>query len=54
MAFLRDLGCDHLQGWLFSPAVPALDFAKMLRAGNHPGPRTLERRKGSSRQRRAL
>jgi diguanylate cyclase (GGDEF)-like protein/PAS domain S-box-containing protein len=33
MAFLRDLGCDQLQGWLFSPAVPAADFALMLRDG---------------------
>ncbi len=31
MAFLRDLGCDQLQGWLFSPAVPAKEFAQMLR-----------------------
>ena len=29
MAFLRDLGCDQLQGWLFSPAVPAQEFAQM-------------------------
>ncbi len=33
MAFLRDLGCDQLQGWLFSPAVPAADFARMQREG---------------------
>lgn len=33
MQFLRDLGCDQLQGWLFSPAVPAADFATMLRDG---------------------
>ena len=33
MAFLRDLGCDQLQGWLFSPAVPAVDFALMLGDG---------------------
>ena len=33
MAFLRDLGCDQLQGWLFSPAVPAAAFALMLREG---------------------
>ena len=33
MAFLRDLGCDQLQGYLFSPAVPALEFAGMLAAG---------------------
>ena len=29
MAFLRDLGCDQLQGWLFSPAVTAQEFAQM-------------------------
>ena len=33
MAFLRDLGCDQLQGYLFSPAVTADEFAAMLRAG---------------------
>jgi diguanylate cyclase (GGDEF)-like protein/PAS domain S-box-containing protein len=33
MAFLRDLGCDQLQGWLFSPAVPAGEFALMLGDG---------------------
>ncbi len=31
MAFLRDLGCDQLQGWLFSAAVSAADFAAMQR-----------------------
>ncbi|MDC8756103.1 putative bifunctional diguanylate cyclase/phosphodiesterase [Janthinobacterium fluminis] len=33
MRFLRGLGCDQLQGYLFSPAVPAADFAQMLREG---------------------
>jgi diguanylate cyclase (GGDEF)-like protein/PAS domain S-box-containing protein len=33
MAFLRDLGCDQLQGWLFSPAVTAAEFARMQRDG---------------------
>ncbi|MET0858455.1 MAG: EAL domain-containing protein [Telluria sp.] len=33
MAFLRDLGCDQLQGYLFSPAVTAIEFARMLRDG---------------------
>jgi diguanylate cyclase (GGDEF)-like protein/PAS domain S-box-containing protein len=33
MAFLRDLGCDQLQGWLFSPAVTAAEFARMLGEG---------------------
>ena len=31
MAFLRDLGCDQLQGYLFSPAVTAMEFARMQR-----------------------
>jgi diguanylate cyclase (GGDEF)-like protein/PAS domain S-box-containing protein len=33
MAFLRDLGCDQLQGYLFSPAVGATEFARMQRDG---------------------
>jgi EAL domain-containing protein (putative c-di-GMP-specific phosphodiesterase class I) len=33
MAFLRDLGCDQLQGYLFSAAVSAAEFARMLRDG---------------------
>jgi diguanylate cyclase (GGDEF)-like protein/PAS domain S-box-containing protein len=33
MAFLRDLGCDQLQGWLFSPAVTAAEFARMQAEG---------------------
>ncbi len=33
MTFLRDLGCDQLQGYLFSPAVPAHEFARMQREG---------------------
>lgn len=31
MNFLRDLGCDQLQGYLFSPAITANDFAGMVR-----------------------
>lgn len=31
MSFLRELGCDQLQGYFFSPPVPADDFARMLR-----------------------
>ncbi|OWW21418.1 putative bifunctional diguanylate cyclase/phosphodiesterase [Noviherbaspirillum denitrificans] len=33
MAFLRDLGCDQLQGYLFSPPVVAGDFERMVRDG---------------------
>ncbi|SFU86610.1 putative bifunctional diguanylate cyclase/phosphodiesterase [Pseudoduganella namucuonensis] len=33
MSFLRDLGCDQLQGYLFSQPVPAEDFERMLREG---------------------
>jgi len=33
MAFLRELGCDQLQGYLFSPAVSADDFARMQQDG---------------------
>ncbi len=30
MQFLRDLGCDQLQGYLFSPPVPAERYAHMV------------------------
>ncbi len=33
MHFLRELGCDQLQGYLFSQPVPAADFERMLREG---------------------
>jgi diguanylate cyclase (GGDEF)-like protein/PAS domain S-box-containing protein len=33
MAFLRELGCDQLQGWLFSAAVTADEFARMQQQG---------------------
>jgi len=33
MAFLRELGCDQLQGYLFSPAVSAMEFSRMHRLG---------------------
>lgn len=32
MEFLRSLGCDQLQGYLFSPPVPPGDFAAMVHA----------------------
>ncbi len=28
--FLRESGCDELQGYLFSPAVPSEEFARFL------------------------
>jgi diguanylate cyclase (GGDEF)-like protein/PAS domain S-box-containing protein len=33
MAFLRELGCDQLQGYLFSPPVDAAAFEDMVRTG---------------------
>jgi PAS domain S-box-containing protein/diguanylate cyclase (GGDEF)-like protein len=36
LRLLADLGCDLVQGWLFSPAVPAEKFAAMLAAGQVP------------------
>ena len=33
MAFLRRLGCDQLQGYLFSPPVAADAFEEMVRKG---------------------
>jgi diguanylate cyclase (GGDEF)-like protein len=32
LAALRDAGCDHYQGFLFSPAVPPDEFADLARA----------------------
>ena len=37
MRFLRELGCDQLQGYLFSQAVPAAEFEAMLREGKRLG-----------------
>jgi EAL domain-containing protein (putative c-di-GMP-specific phosphodiesterase class I) len=33
LALLARLGCDHVQGWLFSRAVPAPQFAALLARG---------------------
>jgi len=33
MNFLRNLGCDQLQGFLFSPGVSADEFERMVREG---------------------
>lgn len=34
MAFLRELGCDQLQGYLFSQPIPAADFERMMGDGH--------------------
>jgi len=41
LAFLQTLGCDQYQGYYFSPAIPADDFAALV-AGSRPrgGPLT--------------
>lgn len=31
LSFLHGLGCDQMQGYLFSPPLPALDFERMVR-----------------------
>ncbi|PHS68753.1 MAG: hypothetical protein COB23_08595 [Methylophaga sp.] len=33
LALLRDLGCDEIQGYYFSPPIPADQFIKLLEAG---------------------
>lgn len=33
MSFLRELGCDQLQGYLFSPPIAAGDFERLVREG---------------------
>ena len=33
MVFLRDLGCDQLQGYLFSPPVTAIELERMTSKG---------------------
>ncbi len=33
LAFLSESGCDEMQGFLFSPALPSADFEKLLKAG---------------------
>ncbi|MDN4053943.1 EAL domain-containing protein [Massilia sp. YIM B02763] len=37
LAVLEQLGCDLIQGWHYSRAVPADDFARLLRAGRLAG-----------------
>ncbi len=36
LAFLQGHGCDQMQGFYFSPPVPALAFEKLLRQGKRP------------------
>jgi EAL domain-containing protein (putative c-di-GMP-specific phosphodiesterase class I) len=36
LELLAGLGCDLVQGWLYSPAVPAEKFAAMLTSGQVP------------------
>jgi EAL domain-containing protein (putative c-di-GMP-specific phosphodiesterase class I) len=31
MELLRQLGCTEMQGYLFSPAIPAADIRRLLR-----------------------
>ncbi|MBK8016502.1 MAG: EAL domain-containing protein [Betaproteobacteria bacterium] len=38
LAFLRELGCDEIQGFLFSKPVPAEDFEDLLRRDVRLGP----------------
>jgi diguanylate cyclase (GGDEF)-like protein len=33
LEFLRDLGCDHIQGYLFSKPLPAAEVEELLRRG---------------------
>jgi EAL domain-containing protein (putative c-di-GMP-specific phosphodiesterase class I) len=44
LEFLKSLGCDEYQGYYFSPAVPAQDFAVLLGRsvlGHRPASETL-------------
>ncbi|HUW38464.1 MAG TPA: EAL domain-containing protein [Rhodocyclaceae bacterium] len=37
LAFLTTLGCDEIQGYLFSPGVPVEEFVTLVRAGRRLG-----------------
>ncbi len=39
LAWLRDRGCDEIQGFYFSPPVPADEFMALVAAGPFPGKR---------------
>jgi PAS domain S-box-containing protein len=47
LSALRELGCDHAQGYLFSPPVEAAEVEAMLRAGKLPPRRGAERPLGT-------
>ncbi|MFW6295788.1 MAG: EAL domain-containing protein [Halothece sp.] len=38
LTFLRQHPCDEIQGYLFSPPLPAKDFTKLLESGKHLPP----------------
>ena len=35
--FLRDHGCDEMQGYYFSKPVPEHEFVRLVQAGSTPG-----------------
>ena len=37
LEFLKSLGCDQYQGFHFSPALPASQFAALVRSENDAG-----------------
>jgi EAL domain-containing protein (putative c-di-GMP-specific phosphodiesterase class I) len=51
LAFLCEQGCDEVQGFLFSPAVPADDFEQLVRGCNGHGLATASTRSPSSQAR---
>ena len=53
LEFLRQQGCDEFQGFLFSKAVPADEFADLLRNFTPGGDPDRERRDDDERQTRA-
>ncbi|HLD66455.1 MAG TPA: EAL domain-containing protein [Pseudomonas sp.] len=44
--YLRSNGCDEIQGYYFSPPVPASAFAALLRSGKRLPPRTTVEQEG--------